>query len=406
MLKKIKVNIILSLRNLYIHKLRAFLSILGITFGTLSLVIVGNITKMMEKKVEIEAENFGKNLVIIRAGVLQVAGRAQSFTTSKNLKVTDALDIKDKLPYITDVTPVFDRSFPVRYGETTVRANVLGVLENYPNIRKTELIRGRFFSKEEVENRDKVAIIGYKIYESFFKDENPIGKILLLYRSPVEVIGVLRPMGVDLSGNDQDNQIIVPLSTMTRRFLNVDYLTNIYAQTQQEEQLKTAKEDIRKLLRDNHKLKKGDKDDFFIQTISDIATIKSDAVNLVNDLGNTSSFLSFGIGGLGILAIMILTVSERKKEIGIRRACGATKKDIIYQFLFETLFLTTIGTLLGLFIANLITVIISFVGKFPLKFSLISFVYTTGLSFLFGLFAGIYPAKKAAEVDPIKVLNS
>lgn len=406
MWKKIKLNAFLSLRNLSIHKLRTFLSILGIAFGTLSLVIVANITKMMEKKVELEAENFGKNLVIVRTGILQLAGRSQSFGISKNLKVNDAIDIKEKLFYINDVTPVFDKNFPVRYGETTVTANLLGVLENYHNIRKVELIKGRFFSKEEEENREKVAIIGHKIYESLFKDEDPIGKRILIFRAPVEVIGVLKPMGVDLSGNDQDKQIIVPLSTMTRRFLNVDYLTTIYAQTQEENQLKTAKEDIRNLLRNNHKLKTGDKDDFFIQTISDIATIKSDAVNLVNDLGNTSSILSFGIGGLGILAIMILTISERKKEIGVRRACGATKKDILYQFIFEALFLTTIGSIVGLFLANTITIIVSLVGKLPLSFSPISFVYAIGLSTFFGLFAGIYPAKRASEVDPIKVLNS
>lgn len=406
MWKKIRLNLYISVRSLIQHKLRTFLSILGIAFGTLSLVIVGNITNMMEKKVEMEAENFGKNLIIIRTGILQLPGRQKSFGISKNLKINDALSIKEKLSYITEVTPAFDRSFPVRYGDTTVTANVIGATENYPKLRKISLLKGRFFSREEDENREKVAIIGYKIYESLFNNENPIGKRILLFRAPVEIIGVLQPMGVDLSGNDQDKQIIVPLDTMTRRFLNVDYLTTIYAQTELEEHLKKGKEDIRELLRHSHKLKKGDKDDFFIQTISDIATIKSDAVKLVNDLGNTSSLLSFSIGGLGVLAIMILSIMERKKEIGIRRACGATKRDILFQFLFEALFLTTLGTLLGLVMANLITVIISIVGKLPLRFSFLSFLYAIFLSFIFGLFAGIYPAKKASEVDPIKVLHS
>lgn len=406
MLRKIKLNLFISFRNLFIHKLRTFLSIIGIAFGTLSLVIVANITKMMEKKVELEAENFGKNLIIVRAGVLSVPGRAQSFTISKNLKLNDALDIKNKISYISEVTPVFDKTFPVRYGETTVTANLLGVLDNYPKMRKIELLKGRFFSNTEEENREKVAIIGYKIYESLFKNENPIGKHILLFRAPVEIIGVLKPMGVDLTGNDQDKQILVPLSTMTRRFLNVDYYTTIYAQTFDEKQLKTAQEDIKNLLRNNHKLKAGEKDDFFIQTIADLATIKSDAVKLVNDLGTTSSFLSFGIGGLGILAIMILSINERKKEIGIRMACGATKKDILYQFLFEAFFLTTLGAILGLFLANLLTLIISTIGKLPLRFSTISFIYAILLSTIFGLFAGIYPAKKASELDPIKILTS
>ncbi len=406
MFKKIRLNIYISLRSLLQHKLRTFLSVLGIAFGALSLVIVGNITAMMEKKVQLEAENFGKNLIIVRAGIIQVPGRARSFATAKTLKIQDALSIKEKLNYVTQVTPAYEKSFPIRYGETTVTASLSGVTDNFPQLRKIRLIKGRFFSKEEEENMEKVAIIGYKVYESLFNNENPIGKRVLLFRAPVEIIGVMEPMGVDLSGNDQDKLVFVPLKTMMRRFLNVDYITTIYAQTEFEDQLKRGKEEIRDLLRDNHRLKKGDKDDFFIQTISDIATIKSDAVNLVNDLGNTSSILSYAIGGLGVLAIMILSIMERRKEIGIRRACGATRKDILFQFMFEALILTIIGTAFGIVLANLITIIISFAGSLPLSISFINMAAAVFLSLIFGLFAGIYPAEKASEVDPIKVLNS
>jgi len=405
MLAKIKINAELSLKNLYIHKLRSLLSILGIAFGALSLIIVGNITKMMEKKVQLEAENFGKNLVIVRAAVIQASGRSTAFSLAKTLKEKDGLFIKDMLPYVTTFSPAFDRSFPARYFENTTQANVTGVTKEYPKLRKISLQYGNFFNNTEIDNYEKKAIIGFKVWQNLFGEKDPIGKFILLYRAPFEVIGVMAPMGVDLTGNDQDNQILVPFTTMTRRVLNVDYISNLYLQVADDSFLSKAKDDITKLLRRSHSLKEGVKNDFYVQTISDLASIKDESTKLVKELGNTASFLSFSIGGLGILAIMILTVSERKKEIGIRRACGAKKADILTQFLLEAVLLTIFGSLLGVFLATVVTLIVSFVGKFPLAFSYFQILLSILLSLLLGLFSGIYPAKKASEVDPIKALQ-
>lgn len=405
MISKLKLNLELSLKNLLIHKLRSILSVLGIAFGTLSLVIVGNITKMMEKKVQLEAEKFGKNLVIVRAAVIQASGRGSSFALAKTLKEDDGRYIQEKLPYVVLFSPAFDRTFPILYKENTTKANTTGVNKFYPLLRKVEFEIGDFFLPSDFENYEKKVILGNKVYQNLFGSENPIGKYVLLYRVPLEVVGVLSPMGVDLTGNDQDNQILVPFTTMTRRILNVDYISTLYLQVEDESILNKSKKDITEILRNRHSLKEGVKNDFYVQTISDLASIKEESTKLVKELGNTASFLSFAIGGLGILAIMILTVNERKKEIGIRRACGAKKNDILIQFLLEAVLLTILGSFLGVFLASIVTIVVSFIGKFPLAFSLFQITLAILLSCCLGLFAGIYPAQKASQVDPIRALQ-
>lgn len=405
MLRSIKINLLLVIKNLHTHKIRTLLSILGIAFGTISLVIVSNITEMMKKKVSLEAEKYGKNLIIVSAGTSLTPGRGRTvFLPAKTLKESDAKEVKNSIPYVIDVSPSFSKSFPLRYKESRITANAIGISPNYNKLRNINIYMGRYFTDSEFENNEKKVILGYKIYENLFGKEDPLGKYVLLFRAPLEVVGVLEPMGVDLSGNDQDNQILIPYNTMIRRILNVDYITTFYVQVTDPEHLIDVKDQITKLLRIRHKILTGQRDDFFVRAITDLVSIKDEATTLVNDLGNTASILSFSIGGLGILAIMMMTVAERKREIGIRRACGATKRDIIIQFLFESLFLTISGSIFGIFIATIVTMIISHYAMYPLTFSITSIIISVFLSFLLGLFAGLYPAKKASDVDPIKAL--
>lgn len=406
MLRSIKINLILTIKNLHTHKLRTLLSILGIAFGTISLVIVSNITEMMKKKVALEAEKYGKNLIIVTAGTSLAPGRGRTiFLPAKTLKESDALEVKNSIPHVLSVSPSFSKNFPLRYRETTVTANTIGISPNFNELRNIKIFIGRYFTETEFDNNEKKVILGYKIYENLFGREDPLGKYVLLFRAPFEVVGVLEPMGVDLTGNDQDNMILIPFSTMIRRVLNVDYISSFYVQVSEPQFLNPVKEEITKLLRIRHKIQPGQRNDFFVQAITDLVSIKDDATILVNDLGKTASILSYSIGGLGILAIMMMTVAERKKEIGVRRACGATKKDIIIQFLLEALFLTMSGSFLGIFIASFITLLVSHYALYPLTFSIYAMIASIFLSFGLGLFAGLYPAKKASDIDPIRALQ-
>jgi len=406
LLRSITINLILTIKNLHTHKIRTLLSILGIAFGTLSLVVVSNITEMMKKKVEMEADRYGKNLIIVNAGTSLTPGRGRTvFLPAKTLKISDAIEVKNSLPNVLTVSPSFSKTFPMRYKEKTVTANTVGITPNFFELRNLKIFIGRFLSSNEFENNEKKAILGYKIYENLFGNEDPLGKHVLLFRAPFEVVGVLEPMGVDLTGNDQDNMVLIPFNTMIRRVLNVDYISSFYVQVTTLDSLNPTKEEIKKLLRMRHKILPGQRDDFTVQAITDLVSIKNETTELVSDLGNTASILSYSIGGLGILAIMMMTVAERKREIGIRRACGATKKDIILQFLFEALFLTVSGSLLGILISMVITLLVSHYAFYPFAISIISIFISIFLSFFLGLFAGLYPAKKASDIDPIRALQ-
>jgi putative ABC transport system permease protein len=361
---------------------------------------------MMKKKVEMEADRYGKNLIIVNAGTSLTPGRGRTvFLPAKTLKISDAIEVKNSLPNVLTVSPSFSKTFPMRYKEKTVTANTVGITPNFFELRNLKIFIGRFLSSNEFENNEKKAILGYKIYENLFGNEDPLGKHVLLFRAPFEVVGVLEPMGVDLTGNDQDNMVLIPFNTMIRRVLNVDYISSFYVQVTTLDSLNPAKEEIKKLLRMRHKILPGQRDDFTVQAITDLVSIKNETTELVSDLGNTASILSYSIGGLGILAIMMMTVAERKREIGIRRACGATKKDIILQFLFEALFLTVSGSLLGILISMVITLLVSHYAFYPFAISIISIFISIFLSFFLGLFAGLYPAKKASDIDPIRALQ-
>lgn len=405
MLRRLLATIRISLHSLGDHKVRNALAVTGVAFGTLSLVVVGNVTAMLAAKLQKEADAFGKNLLIVTVRSGRTAGRDAAFSMPRTLKVADGEVIRDRLPYVTEISPSYDTSFPLRYNFGLTTGTVIGVTENYPQLRTVPVAKGRFFLAEEMAGVEKKAIIGSKIADLLFAGEDPVGKTILLARAPFEVVGVLGQMGVDLSGADQDVQVLVPFETMMRRLVNVDYLKTLYVQVADDSFLKQGKEDVAAILRRQHGLAKGARDDFRVQAITDLATIKEDATTLVRELGTTAAILSFSIGGLGILAIMMITVAERKKEIGIRRAVGATRRDILLQFLMEAVLLTAIGTAAGLVASFVITAIVSRVGELPFAVAHLNIGAAIVLGFVLGLFSGIYPARRAAALEPVGALQ-
>lgn len=405
MMRKIYAVIRISLASMADHKVRNLLAMAGIAFGTITLVVVGNVTAMMAAKLKQEADNFGKNLIIVTSRSGRSAGRDAAFATPRTLTVADGDVIRDRLPYIIEASPAYDVNFPLRYNYTLTKGQVYGVAANYPKLRNLPLAQGRFFLADEMATAEKKAIIGAKIATTLFGSEDPLGKTILLYRAPLEVVGVLAPLGVDLSGTDQDVQVLVPFDTMMARLANVSYLKTLYLQVLDDSYLKQAKDDITAILRQQHGITKGRRDDFRVQAITDLATIKEDATRLVQDLGATAAILSFSIGGLGILAIMMISVSERAREIGIRRAVGATRRDILLQFLLESVLLTVFGTLIGLVASLAITLVVATVGEMPFAQSQPSIYLAIVLGLLLGLFAGIYPARRAAALEPVRALQ-
>jgi putative ABC transport system permease protein len=397
----------IALQNLVVHKARMLLALLGILFAVMSLVAFGNISSGMKKKIDDEIGRFGKNLVIIRAGLVFQAGRAtKQFSEARTLKLADIKRIKESLQGIDEIAPYYDTTYPARYEDKTLKVSVIGVTDNIFSIKNTSLLMGRYFTKDDDYRTEKKVVVGYKVYDNLFDLKDPIGKYILLFRVPTEIIGVMEEKGTDLTGQDQDIIVYMPLNTFMRRYSNIDYIKGAYIQAQDGVKLPEMKTRLRAFIRKIHNMKEVQKDDFSIFTMDDILKTREEGIRLVNVLTIIASTVSFLIGGLGIFAIMLLSVSERKMEIGIRRVVGSKKRDIVLQFLTESVIVALIGGTVGIAVGFVITVIVDYFGGFPIIFGLQNILISLAISMIVGILAGIYPAIQGTKFEPVKALYS
>ncbi|MCX5804152.1 MAG: ABC transporter permease, partial [Proteobacteria bacterium] len=401
MIYTVKFYLRIALQNLVIHKGRMALALLGILFAVMSLVAFGNISNGMKKKIDNEISKFGKNLIILRAGLV-FASRSgtRQFAESKTLKLRDVNRIKESLPGIVEAVPFFDITYPARYEDKTLTVSIVGTTDAVFKIRNVGLIMGKYFSKEEDLKADKKAVVGYKVFDNLFQREDPIGKYILVYRVPTEIIGVIDEKGTDFAGQDQDLQVYIPLNTFMRRYSNVDYIKGAYLQVQDGVSLTQMKQKLRSFVRKIHNMKDEQKDDFSIFTMEDIVRTQEEGIRLVSILTVIASIVSFLIGGLGIFAIMLLSISERKLEIGIRRVVGSKKRDIIFQFLAESVIVALMGGMFGICVGFVITIIVDYFGGFPLSLHPESIVISLVISMVIGILAGIYPAIQGTKYEP------
>ena len=407
-MKRIYLNLKIALRSLGNFKLRTTLAVLGVFLGTFSLIVVSNLSVSLAKKTVQETESLGKNLLIVRSGVVRRFGpRTRLLSEAATLTVRDAQSIIQGSEFITSVSPSGNSSFPVRYrGIGLTSVFVAGVTPNYTRVRNFNVSEGSFITDTENKNMDKVAVLGSEVSEKLFGNENPVGRYILIWRVPCQVIGVLESKGVDLSGFNQDNQIFVPLNTFMRRLVNKDYINNISVQVIDEQSLPLAKSQIEYILRKRHKIKEGQDDDFTVIDMKDVMELKTQTMSMISTLGSISAVAAFIIGGIGILSIMILIVNERRIEIGIRRAVGSKKRDIILQFLLESSFISLSGGTVGVVISFIASIIIFFVMKLPFTISPLGFVVSFFASVGVGILAGIYPSKRATLIQPVDIIRS
>jgi len=391
---------------LKIQKRRTILSMLGVLFGVFALVVVGHISLAMTKKVENTLNKFGPNLIIVRAGEVHVTGRGvRQFATAQTLKIADAIAIKMSIRGVKEVAPISETIYPLRYKNNIMQAKIIGTTRNIVQMRNLSLQDGFFYGDREEKRGLKKAVLGYKVWQTLFGNKRAFGKSFLIWRVPCEVIGVLSPKGADLAGEDLDKVVYLPLQTVMRRLLNVDYLSGIFIQAEDGMDLSMLKAEIRSLLRKRHGLTRMQKDDFSVYSLEDIAKTKQKGLILVSLLSKMAATISFAIGGLGIFAVMLLSVTERQREIGIRRAVGARKRDILWQFLGEACIISFLGGMGGVTLGLMVAFIVSLVAVLPVIFNF----YQVGLSLLIslglGITAGAYPAYLATSLLPLKALR-
>ncbi len=407
-LRRIFLNLKIARRSLVQFKWRTMLAVLGVFFGTFSLIIVSNLSGSLAIKTEQDIDSMGKDLLIVRSGIVRRVGAGMPLMSSAtNLTPEDARAIKDSIPSVSDLSATGYKTLPVRYGNTVLKGILVnGVEPNFQDIRNFYVRQGSFITEKHNEDRAKVAVLGRTVVEKLFGDENPIGQYILVWRVPCEVIGIMEEKGADVSGADQDSQIFVPLQTFLKSIVNKTNVNNIYVQITREELIPSAKADIENLLRKRHNVRSGENDDFGVIDMKDVLALKTQAMDLITVLGRIAAAASFVIGGLGILSIMILIVNERKVEIGIRRAVGSRKRDITLQFLMESSFISLTGGVVGVVAGLLLTVVLFQILKYPFTLSVIGLFLSFAASVAVGVMAGIYPAKKATLIEPVDIIRS
>ncbi len=407
-LGRILLNLKIARRSLVQFKWRTALAVLGVFFGTFSLIIVSNLSGSLAIKTEQEIDSLGKDLLIVRSGIVRRVGAGtRLMSEATNLTPEDARAIKDSISSVAGLSAAGYKTFPVRYGNTVLKGILVnGVEPNFQDIRNFHVREGSFITEQDNLDRNKVAVLGRTVVEKLFGDEDPIGKYILVWRVPCQVIGIMEEKGTDVSGADQDSQIFIPLQTFLKTLVNKTNVNNVYVQITRSEIIPAAKTDMENLLRRRHKIGPGQNDDFAVIDMKDVLALKTQAMDLITVLGRIAAAVSFIIGGLGILSIMILIVNERKLEIGIRRAVGSRKRDIILQFLIESSIISLAGGTIGVFSGALLSVVLLLILKYPFTLSLSGLAIAFCASVLVGILAGIYPSKKATQFEPVDIIRT
>lgn len=405
---KIARSIRISQKQLLAHKLRTILALAGIILGVSTVIVMVAIGNGAREEVLARIDAMGTNLIIVNAGQIQKqAGRQEIRGTVTTLRLEDAAAIERDSPLVAAAVPMQSKKIQVKYDNVSTNTTVIGTLPGYTQVRNTRVISGSFFSEEENQASRRVAVIGQSVLGNLFSGQNAIGETIRIGRIPFEIIGVLEPKGLDMNGVDQDDQILIPIRTALRRVFNLSYISAISVQARDSRVMTEAAEQVRKILREEHHLdRKGKPDDFTIQSQTDILNAQKETADTFTLLIGSIAGISLLIGGIGILAIMLIAIRERTQEIGLRMALGARRKGIMTQFIMEASMLSLGGGLLGILIGLLGALTLRSATSWAISVSSGSIGLSFGFSLLVGLFFGIYPARRASRLDPITALRS
>ena len=403
---KLSRNLALSCEILAAHKLRTLLSVTGIVVGVGTVVLIVSAGQGAEKQILDRIRDMGTNLIVVNAGQTRIiAGRQRQIATVTTLDEDDAEAVARECPSVALAAPATIKKLATRYEAENANTNVVGMTPQGFRIRNITIASGRPFDSEEDRARRRVAILGPTVVKNLFGGADPTGLRIRIGRVPFEVVGVTAPKGMDANGVDQDDLILVPLGTAMRRLFNVAHIQTIYVQTHNVELLDSGEDEIRQLLRQRHRLR--DKpDDFTIQNQATLVDTERETTRSMTFLIGSVAGISLLVGGIGILAVMLISVRERTGEIGLRRAVGARRSDIRTQFLLESGLLAGTGGLIGVLAGVGAAFAVSMLGYWETVISWPAALIGFGFSVFVGIVFGIYPAIRAAALEPIEALRA
>ena len=396
----------IAVKALMNNKLRGFLTMLGIIIGVGSVITMLAIGQGSKKSIQAEISAMGSNMIMIRPGGNMRGGVRMSGESMKSLTINDLNAIIEKASFVTHVSPVVTSSGQAIYGANNTPTSLYGVTMDYLDIRGYAIEEGDGFSEQEIRAAAKVCIIGKTTAETLFGEGvNPIGKTLRFGSIPFRVVGVLESKGYNSMGQDQDDILMAPYTTVQKRLLAQNNISQIICSAISEDYSSEAIEEISQILRTNHKLKEGADDDFNIRSQEEMSSMMTSTTDMMTILLAAVAGISLLVGGIGIMNIMYVSVTERTKEIGLRMSIGAKSRDILAQFLIESVLISVTGGLIGVLVGIGASYIVKWLANFPISIQ----PWTVLLAFLVctvtGIFFGWYPARKAANLDPIEALR-
>ena len=407
------INLIkIAVRAILANKMRSFLTALGIIIGVASVITMLAIGQGSKKSIQENVAQMGSNMIMIHPGADMRGGVRQDASSMETLKMQDYNNIKDQCDYIKAISPVVSSSGQWIYGNNNTPSSIYGVNQDYLEIRQLSVEDGEMFTENDIKGAAKACVVGHTVVDNLFSNgADPVGKVVRFGSIPFRIVGVLKKKGYNSMGMDQDDLVLAPYTTVMKRILAQTYLSEIQCSAITEDLTEKAIEQLTEILRRDHKLKdatdtsEADADDFNIRSQEELSSMMNSTTDTMTVLLGCVAGISLIVGGIGIMNIMYVSVTERTREIGLRMSVGARGIDILNQFLIEAILLSVTGGLIGVVIGIGASYSVKLIAHWPIYIQAWSIVMSFAVCTLTGVFFGWYPAKKAAQLDPIEAIR-